>query len=92
MTVTFEYTAQLRRAAGCSREELHLPDGATLTAALRSLAAEHTNEFQRQLLTEHDSLQPSLLVFRGDHQVAAGDDPALGDGETVTIMSPISGG
>ncbi|MCA9054495.1 MAG: MoaD/ThiS family protein [Planctomycetaceae bacterium] len=92
MKIILEYTAQLRRAAGCVREALELNDGATLSELLQAAGERHGDEFRRQLLTDSGDLRPSLLLFRGDEQVPAGSSPHLADGETVTVMSPISGG
>jgi molybdopterin converting factor small subunit len=92
MKVTLEYTAQLRHAAGTRNEVLDLPPGMALRAALQQVAARHSAEFRQQLLASTGDIQPSLLLFHCDRQVAAGNDPVLSDCDTVTIMSPISGG
>lgn len=92
MTIQLEFTAQLRRAAGVKTATVELSQGATLQSLLSAVRDQFGPEFRRQLLTTAGALQPTLLVFRGDSQVPAGSDPSLVDGETVTLMSPISGG
>jgi molybdopterin converting factor small subunit len=92
MDVIVEYTAQLKSAAGTGRDELALPAGSRLSAALRSAAERHSEEFRRQLLAADGSVRGALLVFHNDRQVRPGSDPELSDGATITVMSPISGG
>jgi molybdopterin converting factor small subunit len=92
MRVHLEYTAQVKRAAGTSRETIELPAGVTLSAALRHAAARHGEDFRRLVLTDGGGPQPALLLFHCDAQVRSGSDPKLSDGDTITIMSPISGG
>lgn len=92
MTVVLEYTAQLKRAAGTAREELTLPAGATLSAALSLAGAQHGDDFRRLLLDDTGRRLPTLLVFHCDRQVSAAADPPLADGDTVTVLSPMSGG
>ena len=92
MKIVIEYTAQLRRAAGCAREVFELPDGSSLSSLLQAAATRHGGEFEHQLFTAAGAVQPSLLIFQGDRQVPSGSHPVLTDGETVTVMSPISGG
>lgn len=92
MTIHLEYTAQLRRAAGTARETVSVPEAATLSAALRAAAASRKDDFRRLLFTADGRVQPVLLIFRGDEPVVTGADPLLREGETITVMSPISGG
>jgi molybdopterin converting factor small subunit len=92
MQVTLEYTAQLKRAAGIGREAFVLPDGATLSDALRHAAYQHGDEFRRLVFTSAGSIHPVLLLFHGDAQVSPAADQRLNDGDTVTVMTPISGG
>jgi molybdopterin converting factor small subunit len=92
MQVNLEYTAQLRRAAGVRWELIELPEAATLQDALHAAVARHGAEFQRQVLTPSEARQPTLLCFRGEQQVSTAANPILQAGETITLMSPISGG
>jgi molybdopterin converting factor small subunit len=47
---------------------------------------------QRLLLDGNGSLQPTILFFVGDDQVAPDDDLNLKEGDVVTLMAPIAGG
>ena len=42
------------------------------------------------LYDDGGKLHPSILVFRGEE--VCGADVVLADGETITFLSPISGG
>lgn len=90
--VRLEYTAQLKRAAGGAAETVLLPAGGTLRTACTEAARGRGGEFERLLLTDAGEVQPTLLVFHCDQPVPPGADPVLRDGDTVTIMTPISGG
>lgn len=92
MTVVLEYTAQLKRAASVGREEVQLPAQATLADAVAAALQRHDEEFRRLLVTADGGLQPTLLAFHCDRQIGPGANPALRDGDTLTFLSPISGG
>ena len=92
MRITVEYTAQLKRAAGTGREEFDLPEQTTARDAIREIAGQQQESLGSLLLTDGGDIQPSLLLFVGDQQVGANADPKLTDGQTLTIMTPISGG
>lgn len=92
MLITLEYTAQLRRAAGCRSEQFDLPAGGTLLQLLHLAAENHAPEFRQQLFTLAGERQPALLLFLRDQQLPVEANPVLTDGDCVTIMSPISGG
>lgn len=92
MQVTVEYTAQIRRAAGVSSEQYLVEDGCTVDALLRRIADRHGSELSRFLTTEAGEPQPTLLAFVADSQLRWGEPTPLEDGQTVTLLSPISGG
>ena len=90
MQVSVEYTAQIKRAAGRSKDSIELADGATVQSLIESLAGAADEGLKRSLVTSDGRVQPTLLVFVRDEQVRAGD--SLHDGDVVTLLSPISGG
>ena len=92
MQVTVEYTAQIRRAAGISSEEYSVQEGCTIDSLLLEIAARHGNDLGRLLIAEDGSPQATLLAFISNSQVRWGNDTPLQDGQTVTLLSPISGG
>ena len=92
MRVTVEYTAQLKRAAGISRDEFELNDGALLPELVAEIANRHGDELARMLQSADGSPQATVLPFVADQQVRWDAPDALQDGVTVTLLSPISGG
>jgi molybdopterin converting factor small subunit len=92
MKVTVKYGAQARVATGTSVEEVDLDEPLTIHDLVIRLARQHGSAFRRIALDANGCPHPSLLVAIGDDQVRAGDHRKLAAGETVTILSPISGG
>lgn len=92
MNVTVEYTAQIRRAAGVSSEDYVVSDGCTVDALLTQIADRHSSKLNRFLIDEDGVPQSTLLAFISDSQVRWGGGTQLQDGQTVTLLSPISGG
>lgn len=90
MRITVRYTAQVREAAGTPSEEIELPSAATVRELVKSVAARHDERFRNIVLGADGEAHGSILLVAGGEQVRA--DRALRDGETVTIMAPISGG
>ena len=88
MSVTVTYAGQAREAAGTACETSSARDVASL---VRDVAARHP-ALQPLLLRADGSPHPSLLIVVGDDQVRVDDPRPLRDGETVTVMTPISGG
>ena len=92
MKVTVRYLAQAREAAGRSGEEIELDGPITVHDLVVRLARQHGSAFARMALDPSGCPHPSLLVAVGDEQVRPGDPRVLAAGETVTLMTPISGG
>lgn len=92
MKVTVRYLAQAREAAGRASEELELDGATTVHDFVVRLARQNGSAFARMALDGAGCPHPSLLVVIGDEQVRPGDARKLKAGETVTIMTPISGG
>ncbi len=92
MKVTVRYTAQAREAVGTASETIELDGPVTVHDLVVRLARQHGSAFRRLALDEKGCPHAALLVVLGDEQVRSSDPRALADGDTVTIMSPISGG
>src|ERR1051325_12055627 len=90
MRITIHYMAQIKRAAGCSSEEMDAPDGADLRAALRTLGQRHGDGFRTLLLDEANEPRRSLLFFVADDHAEL--SRPLKDGDAVTILAPMAGG
>jgi molybdopterin converting factor small subunit len=92
MKVTVKYGAQARVATGISIEEVDLDEPLTIHDLVIRLARQHGTAFRRLALDANGCPHPSLLVAIGDDQVRAGDHRKVASSETVTILTPISGG
>ena len=90
MRVTVQYLAQIKRAAGCSSEDVETPDGISLRSFLVLLAARHDSVFRTLLLDEANEPRKSLLFFVGDDHAEL--SRCLRDGNAVSILTPMSGG
>lgn len=89
MEVTVAFTTQLKAALGKSEHTVTLDDGATVGQAIQSLSDIYPDEFSRLVLAG-DQLMPSILLSVNDGQVQA--DTEVFDGDTITLLSAISGG
>ena len=88
MKITMIYHAQIRRLTGVAEEGVELPDGATVTDAMRR--APGTAAAAELLFDAEGRLQPVILtVLNG---VPAGPGHALRDGDTLALFSPVAGG
>jgi len=92
MEIEVHYATQVKRAAGVRSETVSVPDGCTVHALVRQISEQHGEGLRKLLLNATGDVQPGLLLFLDDAQVAPGADPLIVDGATLTIMSPISGG
>jgi molybdopterin converting factor small subunit len=84
MTITLAYSGQARSATNRAREQLDLPDRATLNDLLADLARRYGDPFR--------AVAPTLLIFVGDEQVDRDAPRSLRPDDEVTLLSPISGG
>jgi MoaD family protein len=92
MKITVRYLAQAREAAGRAVEEIELDGPTTVHDLIVRLARQHGSAFSRMALDGAGCPHPSLLVVIGDDQVRSGEARKLGPGDTITLMTPISGG
>jgi molybdopterin converting factor small subunit len=92
MKVIVKYSAQARVATGLSSEEIELDEPTTVHDLVIRLSRQHGSAFRRLALDANGCPHPSLLVAIGDEQVRPGDHRKIASGETITILTPISGG
>ena len=92
MKVHVKYVAQARTAAGVTDETVDLAGSAGVTALLTRLADQHGKALADLLLEDGGQPRATALVFVGDEQVDWDSPPPLGEGDKVTIVSPLSGG
>ena len=92
MKVVVKYSAQARVATGLSSEEVELDEPTTVHDLVIRLARQHGSAFRRLALDANGCPHPSLLIAIGDDQVRPSDHRKVTSGETITILTPISGG
>ncbi|MBT3268014.1 hypothetical protein HN371_12710 [Candidatus Poribacteria bacterium] len=94
MQVTVRCSGQLRAALGTSSVILELASGASVADAVAAVADADADAagVRPMLLDEAGAIQRTLVVAVGSTQVADATGHALVDGDTVTILHPISGG
>jgi molybdopterin converting factor small subunit len=90
MQVTVQWMGQLRSVRGAAAETVVLRAGATVGELLPRLADTDNSRLRALLLTADGRPQPTVLVFVNDEQALP--DRALGDGDTITLLTPIAGG
>lgn len=89
MRVNVVFTTQLKAAIGQASQDIELADNASVHEAIAAVAEQHAEAFSKYVL--HDGqLMPSILLSVNDHQ--AQSDAKLADGDTLTLLSAISGG
>ena len=91
MDITAIFTAQLKAALKSGQQSLSLDEGATVKTAIQTLAAAHPDEFAQYVLQD-DQLLPSMILCVNDRQVSFDHADALHHGDTLTLLSAISGG
>lgn len=92
MKLNIRYSAQARAATGLDREEIDLDEPISVHDLIVRLARQHGTAFRLLALDTHGCPHPALLVVLGDEQVRSGDHRLLKAGDSVTILTPISGG
>lgn len=91
MQIHLRYMAQIKRAAGVSQETFEVAAPCSVSDVLVKLATERT-ALGPFVLTDSGARRPSLLVTLGEKMLNASDNPPLADGDTLTLMTPMSGG
>ena len=89
MQVTIAFTTQLKAALGKSEETVDLPGGASVRDAVSALARQYPEQFLQFVMSD-GGLLPSILLSVNDRQVNA--DEEVQEGDTITLLSAISGG
>jgi len=92
MIVKVEYTSQIKRAVGLAQENYTLEENETLEDLLLQIASRNGEKLQSVLFDENGSPSTTVLIFVQDEQANRNLDRTLFDNDTVTFLSPISGG
>jgi molybdopterin converting factor small subunit len=92
MNVIVEYFGQTRAWAGLSREVLQIAAEATVAEVLVQLAEKYGGRLAHLLLDQEGRPSASILLALQDRQLAAGENPILTEGATLTLIPPVAGG
>ncbi len=92
MQITVQYEAQARRAAGVGSDTIEVSDACCVNDCIRRVADAHGEQLRSVLVDTNGEIQPALLIFLNDVQVVRQAEGVLSDGDTLTLMTPISGG
>ena len=90
MTITVEYFAQLRTAAGTHSETHELPEDATVSDLARAIRERHPNGLG-ELIGQDGTLPGWITIVVNGAATGAPDTPLPADA-TVRLLAPISGG
>ncbi len=93
MKLRVQYTAQLRTVTGRPEEVVELPEGSSVAALLKHLAA-NSDGAAAHLLSADGQTHRSLLVVVNDSAMGTRDaqNTELRCGDVVTLLPPIAGG
>lgn len=92
MSVTMEYSAQIKQALGLESERIELGSTRTVEGILEELARRHGERFRHFVPAAGGSRRGTLLLSVNDEQVFRDTPIELRDGDILRIMSPIAGG
>ncbi|MFH0938462.1 MAG: MoaD/ThiS family protein [Planctomycetota bacterium] len=92
MKVTVKYSAQLKQAAGVSREILDVANGCSARHAVLKLAVGKTEPLKGMLLDSTGAPHEYILLCVNDEQIAWDSELKLNDDDEIILLSPISGG
>lgn len=91
MEIHVRYTAQLKKLLGFGTQKIVLATGSTLQNLLEKLCLENGKDF-KAMLFEGNTYKEHILIVQNDSQVLYVQNPVLESEDTITFMSPISGG
>lgn len=92
MKIEVNFTAQLKKEAGCAMDLIELEDGKLLMELVQILRRRYSEGFDKILFEDNQEYRPSSLLVLNGMQVLPSEVTPLKDGDVVTIMSPIAGG
>ncbi|MFT4538188.1 MAG: molybdopterin converting factor small subunit [Planctomycetota bacterium] len=92
MRITIELMAQLRVVFGAGALQLEVPAGATLAQVLQQLVRDHGDESCCWILDEDGARSRTVIATLAGATLPPGSDPALSDGDSIFLFSPIAGG
>lgn len=92
MTIKVIFTTQLRSALGRNDQSISIAEGESVGGVLRHLSDLYPETFARLVHTATGELLPNLIICVDDQQIRDLEATYLRSGQTVTLLSAISGG
>ena len=92
MEILVIFTTQLKAALEIGQQTLSLDEGSTVQQAMEALASQYPEEFSRLVLDAQQDVLPSIMACVNDQQVDLNRLEPLHEGDTLTLLSAISGG
>ena len=92
MKVIVNYTGQLKTAMGTGVDCLNVEMNCTLSRLIHDVANQHDDSVKRILFDNDGAVHRALMCVVNDVQTRPGEEVILQDGDTITLIPPISGG
>jgi len=92
MTIRVEYFGQLATVTDKREELREIAEGATLRELLHDLADTYGRPFAAIVTDTDGNIRPSLLALMNGAVVDKTDNPVIGDGSSLKLLSAIAGG
>ena len=92
MKVTINYTGQLKAVIGVGLEDLEVDTACPLSRLIQEIASQHGDTVKQILLDTDGAVHQALMRVVNDVQSRPGEEVTLQDGDTITLIPPISGG
>ena len=93
MKIHVTYGGQLKAITKIAAETIHLPeDENTVNSLLFQIAERYGKSAHMMLVGPNQKTHRTLIRFINNTQIMPGANPKLGDGDSITLITPISGG
>ena len=92
MSISIKYMSQLKALLGQGTDQIETQSACTWRELAEQLVQRHGEPLRKLLYSNEGELNPSLLVCIGDEQIRPTAAHPIQPGQTVTLLSPISGG
>ena len=93
MKIHVTYAGQLKAITKIAAETIQLPeDENTVNSLLFQIAERYSEPTHMMLVGPNQKTHRALIRFVNNTQITPGANPKLGDGDSITLIPPISGG
>ncbi len=92
MIIHVQYATQVRMAVGHNKESIEVKDPTTLAEFLQALGLSKSDAVRSLLFNEQGEWKPGVLIFVNNIAVNASHRTELNDGDTISLMTLVSGG